>query len=118
MLPIGYLGIKDTSADLWEIAIELDEKYTRHGFGPQSIQLYPNEVQRITGRTEFKAVVEVDNLPSQKCFEKLGAKLVGLCDSVVLKTDDEKERFEKRNLDLIDAHIIELAKRRPGCRRG
>lgn len=34
-----------------------------------------NEVQRITGRAEFKAVVEVDNLPSQKCFEKLGAKL-------------------------------------------
>ena len=108
-LPLGYLGIKDTSTDLWEIAIELDEKYTRQGFGPQSIRLYLNEVQRITGRSAFKAVVEVDNLPSQKCFEKLGATLVGLCDSVVLKTDDEKERFEKRNLDLIDAHMIELA---------
>lgn len=109
--PFGYLGIKDTSADQWEIAIELDEKYTRRGFGPESIQLYLNEVQRITGRAEFKAAVEVDNLPSQKCFERLGAKLVGLCDSVVLKTDEEKKRFEDRNLNLIDAHMIGLAER-------
>ena len=72
VLPIGYLGIKDTSADLWEIAIELDEKHTRRGFGPRSIQLYLNEIQRITGKMEFRAVVEVDNIPSQKCFEKLG----------------------------------------------
>lgn len=109
--PIGYLGIKDTSTELWEIAIELDAKYTRQGLGPQSIRLYLNEIQRITGKKEFKAKVEVDNVPSQKCFEGLGAELVGLCNSVVLKTDDEKRRFEERNLDLIDAHMIELADR-------
>ena len=68
---LGYLGIKDTSADLWEIAIEMDEKHTRQGFGPQSIRLYLNEIQRITGKAEFQAVVEVDKLPSQKCFERL-----------------------------------------------
>lgn len=109
--PIGYVGIKDTSAALWEIAIELDAKYTHRGLGPQSIRLYLNEIQRVTGKGEFRAVVEVDNLPSQKCFEKLGAKLVGLCDSVVLKTDEEKKRFEDRNLNLIDAHMIGLAER-------
>lgn len=26
-VPIGYLGIKDTSADIWELAIELDKQY-------------------------------------------------------------------------------------------
>ena len=109
--PIGYLGIKDTSADLWEIAIELDAEYTRQGLGPQSIRLYLNEIQRITGKREFKAKVEVDNGPSQKCFERLGAELVGLCGSVVLKTDEEKRRFEEKNLDLIDESIIELADR-------
>jgi hypothetical protein len=92
-VPAGYLGIKDTSTDLWEIAIELDAKHTRHGLGPQSIRLYLNEIQRITGKGEFKAVVEVDNLPSQKCFERLSAKLVGLCGSVVLKTDEEKRQI-------------------------
>ncbi len=107
--PVGYLGIKDTSADLWEIAIELDGKYIHQGFGLRSIRLYLNEIYRITGKSEFRAVVEVDNLPSQKCFERLGAQLLGLCNSVVLKTDDEKEHFEERNLNLIDAHMIELA---------
>jgi RimJ/RimL family protein N-acetyltransferase len=109
--PIGYLGIKDTSADLWEIAIEIDGKYTHQGYGSRSIRLYLNEIQRITGKDAFRALVEVDNIPSQECFEKLGAQLVGLCDSVVLKTDDEKERFEERNLDLIDAHMFALAER-------
>jgi hypothetical protein len=70
-----------------------------------------NEIQRITDKDAFRALVEVDNIPSQKCFEKLDAQLVGLCDSVVLKTDDEKERFEERNLDLIDGYIIALADR-------
>lgn len=109
--PIGYLGIKDTSAELWEIAIELDGKYTHQGFGPQGIRLYLNEIQRITGKSKFMAAVEADNIPSQKCFERLGAKLVGLRSSIVLKTDEEKERFEQKNLNLITAHIIELAKR-------
>jgi RimJ/RimL family protein N-acetyltransferase len=107
--PIGYLGIKDTSADLWEVAIELDRKYTHQGYGAHSIRLFLNEMQRITGKNEFRAVIDVDNIASQKCFEKLGAQLVGLCNGPVLKLPEEKERFEERNLDLIDAHMIELA---------
>lgn len=110
-IPIGYLGLKDTSNELWELAIELDGEYTRQGFGPRSIRLYLNELWRITGKAEFKARVEVDNIPSQKCFEQLGAKLVGLCDSVALKTDEEKQHFEEGHLDLIDAHLTELANR-------
>lgn len=109
--PIGYLGIKDTRAETWEIAIELDEKHTRQGYGPQSIVLFLNEVYRITGRSEFRAVVEVDNLPSQKCFEKIGAELMGLCNGVILKTDDEKKHFEDKNLDLINDDMIRLAER-------
>jgi L-amino acid N-acyltransferase YncA len=96
---------------LWEIAIELDGKYTSQGYGPRSIQLYLNKIWRITGKNTFRALIEADNIPSQKCFEKLGAQLVGLCSSAVLLTDDEKERFEARNLDLIDAHMIGLAER-------
>lgn len=109
--PIGYLGIKDTSADMWEIAIELDGESTKYGYGPRSIRLYLNEIQRITSHSVFRALVEVDNIPSQKCFDKLGAKLVGLHDSVVLKTKAERERFEEKNLSLIDAHMIGLAER-------
>ena len=57
--------------------MELDAKYTQQGLGSQSIRLYLNEIQRLAGTGEFRAKVEVDNIPSQKCFERLGAELVG-----------------------------------------
>lgn len=109
--PAGYIGIKDTGIDAWEIAIELEEKHTRRGLGPQSIRLFLNEVHRITGHEEFRAVVETDNTPSQKCFERLGARLVGLVNSPILKLEDEKRRFEDTHLDLIDDNLIALAAR-------
>lgn len=43
-VPIGYLGIKDTSAEIWELAIELDKQYTQRGLGPRSIVLFLNEI--------------------------------------------------------------------------
>lgn len=110
-VPIGYLGIKDTSAEIWELAIELDKQYTQHGLGPRSIALFLNEVSRITGKTKYKATIEADNVPSQKCFEKIGAVLMGLCDGPLLKTPEEKCRFEENNLNLIDDTIRGIADR-------
>lgn len=109
--PIGYLGIKDTGSDIWELAIELNKQDTRHGFGPRSILLFLNTISRVTGKATFKAAVEADNIPSQKCFEKIGAELVGLCDGPLLKTPDDKERFEENNLHLIDGNIRAIADR-------
>ncbi len=108
-IPIGYIGIKDTSTDIWELAIELDKHYTQRGFGPQSIKLFLNEIRHITGKTTFAARVEADNIPSQKCFERIGAALMGLCDGPLLKTPEEKERFEVENLNLIDDSIRDIA---------
>lgn len=109
--PVGYIGVKDTRADIWEIAIELDGQFTHQGFGSRSIQLFLNEIHRTTGKSEYKALVETDNLPSQKCFEKLGARLVGLCNGPILKFEEEKRRFEERNLNLIDDNMKKLAAR-------
>ena len=33
--------------------MELDAKYTQQGLGSQSIRLYLNEIQRLTGKGEF-----------------------------------------------------------------
>lgn len=110
-VPVGYIGIKDTCTDIWELAIELDKQHTRRGLGPRSIILFLNEVHRITGRTTFKVKVEPDNIPSQKCFERLGAVLTGLCDSPLLKTPEEKEQFERKNLNLIDDNMRSVADR-------
>lgn len=109
--PIGYLGIKDTGTDIWEIAIELDRQCTHRGFGSKSLRLFLDELHKIVGKGEFKALVEVDNVPSQKCFEKLGAELIGLCNGPILKLESEKERFEDNNLNLIDDNMRELARR-------
>lgn len=109
--PIGYLGIKDTRNPVWEIAIELDGAYTHQGYGSRSIQLFLNEISRITGKTEFCAIIEVDNVPSQRCFESLGAELIGLYDGSVLLTPEDKARFEEQNLNLIDDHIRAVAAR-------
>ena len=108
--PIGYLGIKDANADVWEIAIELHWEQTHKGFGSKSIRLFLNEIHRITGHSEYKALVEPDNQPSQKCFGKIGANLVGLCNGPILFFDEEKERFENSNLHLIDDNMKELAR--------
>lgn len=110
-MPIGYIGIMDTSAAIWELAIELDKQYTQRGLGPRSIVLFLNEISRITGKTTFKAKVEADNIPSQKCFERIGAALVGLSDGPLLKTPEEKEQFEGKNLNLIDDNIRAIADR-------
>lgn len=108
---VGYIGIKDTRAELWEIAIELDGQSTQKGFGPRSIRLFLNEIHRRTGKAEYQALVEADNLPSQKCFDRLGAELKGLCNGPILKLEEEKTRFEERNLHLIDDNMKELAVR-------
>lgn len=109
--PVGYVGINDTRKDVWEIAIELDGQFTHKGFGARSIRLFLNELHRITGRTDFMALVDTDNRPSQGCFEKVGAQLTGLHHGPFLKLEDEKRRFEERNLHLIDSHMEELASR-------
>ena len=107
---VGYLGIKDTRADLWEIAIELDGKHTRYGYGPRSVKLFLNEVCRITGKTEFRATVETDNIPSQRCFDRLG-DLVGLYNGGLMRLPEDQARFEENNLNLIDDNMRALATR-------
>lgn len=109
--PVGYIAITDTRREIWEIAIEIDGQFIRRGFGLRSIRLFLNEIHRITGCSEYRALVETDNLPSQMCFEKLGARLAGLCSGPVLKSEDEKWRFEENNLNLIDDSMKKLAAR-------
>ena len=106
---VGYLGIKDTACDPWEVAIELDGKHTHCGFGSRCIPLFLNELSRITGKTEFRATVMPDNIPSQRCFEKLGAKLIGICNDGYIRLPEEQAKFEETHMDLIDDNIRGLA---------
>ena len=109
--PVGYIGLKDTSKDIWEIAIELDQDHCYQGIGTSSIRLFLSEIHRITGKEQFQSVVEVDNLPCQRCMEKLSAQLVGLCENKIFRTEEERLRFENENIERINEHIITLTKR-------
>ena len=106
---LGYIALKNTSKDLWEIAIELDQKYCRCGYGARAILLFLQKVREITGKSVFQFLVEVDNIPCQSCMRKIEAKLVGIYD-LAFDTEEEAKIFEEENLELITDHMRMLAK--------
>ena len=107
--PLGFIGIKDTRIEPWEVAIELTQKSCSCGYGPRAIHLFLSEISRITGKQEFQFIVEVDNLPCQRCMEKLNARLTGLRANRLFRTEEERRIFENKNQNHINAHIIELS---------
>lgn len=105
---LGYIALKDTSKDLWEIAIELGSSHCHQGYGARAIILFLQKVQEITGKSQFQFLVEVDNIPCQNCMEKLKARLIGI-HNFSFNTEEEAEEFEERNLELITEHMKTLA---------
>jgi len=105
---IGYIALKDTSKDLWEIAIELDQAYCHQGYGTRVIPLFLHRVREITAKNQFQFLVEVDNIPCQNCMKKVNAELVGI-HNLVFDTEGEAELFEEENLGMITAHMKALA---------
>ena len=107
--PVGYVAIKDTRKPDWELAVELDGDSCGKGYGARAILLFLNALKELTGRSEYHARVAPDNLYSQKCMKKAGFELCGISDGTVLKTDEDKRRFEERNMDRIDENMRALA---------
>ena len=106
--PVGYIAIKDTRAAVWEIAEEIEKDQCFNGIGTISTPLFVQAISKATGKKEFRATVEVDNLPCQRCLEKIKAKLVGLSAGVLLN-EAACKKFEKENADRIDSHMRNLA---------
>lgn len=106
---IGYISIKNSSSNLWEIAIELLEKQCNKGYGTRALALFLPAISKATGKTQFQALVETDNIPSQKLMEKLGARLIDIYDYTFNGDEDEAEAFEEKHLDKITDRMIELA---------
>lgn len=105
---LGYIALKNTAKDLWEIAIELGSVHCRQGYGVRAITLFLSKVKEITGKNQFQFLVEVDNIPCQNCMKKIKAKLVGV-HNLAFDTEKEAEAFEERNLELITEHMKALA---------
>lgn len=107
---IGYVGLKDTRKNLWEFCIELLPEYCNKGYGFSAVKLFLKKISQITrnDKQQFMALVEVDNIPSQKLMQKLDGRLIDIYD-LVFHDEERAEQFEKEHLDQITDHIIELA---------
>ena len=107
---MGYVGLKDTTRNLWEFSIELLPEYCKQGNGYRAIKCFLKKVSEITGdaKQQFMALVEVDNIPSQKLMLKLGGRLIDIYD-YIFHDEERAEEFEEEHLDEITDHMIELA---------
>lgn len=107
---IGYIAFKNTASNLWEIAIELHHDYCGKGFGGTAIQLFLSKAKEITGKNQYQALVEVDNIHCQKCMDKLNAELIDIF-NLMFEDDEEAKRFENENMDMITEEMVQLAQK-------
>lgn len=105
---MGYIAVKDTSKELWEIAVELDKAHCGQGCGSKAITLFLKRLNEITTKNQFQFLVEVDNIPCQSCMKKAGAELTGL-HNYAFDSEEDAEQFEATHVDLITEHMRTLA---------
>ena len=105
---IGYCGIKNTSQEPWEIAIEILPDWTNQGIGRIAIDGMLDAVKARLGINQFRVRINPGNHASQKMFEKLGAIPNGISEFLI-HDKATLEKCEEDNLHLIDADTISLA---------
>lgn len=105
---LGYIGIKDTSCDIWEFVIEFLEQNCGQGYGRQSLVLFLHTISELTNKKIYLATVEVDNLRSQALMEKLGGIIVDI-ENIAFTSEDEAAAFEENHLDEITERMKEQA---------
>lgn len=107
---VGYCGIKNTTHEQWEIAIEILEKWKCKGIGYKAISVMLDEIKNRLGISQFRVRIDAENYPSQKLFEKLGAEPNGISKFMLHKEEDIR-LCEEENMHLIDERMQELAKK-------
>lgn len=105
---IGYCGIKNTSQQPWEIAIELLPRWTKQGLGPIAISAMLDAMKARLDISLFRVRIDPGNSSSQKMFERLGAVPNGISE-YLLHDQSIIEECEENNLHLIDEDTIALA---------
>ena len=106
---VGYCGIKNTTHEQWEIAIEILNKWKHKGIGYRAISVMLDEIKNRLNVSEFRVRIDAENYPSQRLFEKLGAEPNGISE-FLLHEEADICRCEEENIHLLDERIQELAK--------
>lgn len=106
---VGYCGIKNTTHEQWEIAIEILNKWKHKGIGYRAISIMLDAIKNRLNMSEFRVRIDAENYPSQRLFEKLGAEPNGISE-FLLHEEADIRRCEEENIHLLDERIQELAK--------
>ena len=104
---IGYCGIKDIYAGVWEIVIEIMQQYEHKGYGYSALSLMLKSLSKITGVTEYKSYVEVDNYASQALMRKIGGVLDGIKE--MFFHGDDLKSLQNEYEDKLDGNIKTVA---------
>lgn len=107
---VGYCGIKNTTHERWEIAIEILEKWKYKRIGYKALSVMLDEIKKRLSVSQFRVRIDVENYPSQRLFEKLGAEPNGISE-FMLHEETDIWRCEEENIHLIDERMRELAKK-------
>lgn len=105
----GYCGIKNTTHEQWEIAIEILNKWKYKGIGYRAISIMLDEIKNRLNVSEFRVRIDAENYPSQRLFEKLGAEPNGISE-FLLHEEADIRRCEEENIHLLDERMKQLAK--------
>lgn len=103
----GYIAVKNTESETWELAMELLSDFKYKGIGKEVIELLLEGLHRDTGETLFRARVDSDNYACQALMKKVGARTNGI--SEFLLHGEELEKFQKENVHLIDDKLRQVA---------
>lgn len=106
----GECAVKDISAEIPEIEIELMKEYRYQGIGYKAILMLLGKVAKQYGKRKFYARIEPDNYASQFLFEKLKGVPAGLTKDRQI-SDERAEKFIEMHRDLLDERIQDIAKR-------
>lgn len=110
VLYCGECAVKDISADIPEIEIELMQEYQHQGIGYKAIIMLLNKLVKEYGKQEFYVKIEPDNYASQLLFEKLRGMPVGLVKDFQI-SDERAEQFTETHRYLLDERMQNIAKK-------
>lgn len=106
----GECAVKDISADIPEVEIELMKEQWHKGIGYQSLVNMLNRIAAEYKKEKFYAKIEPDNYASQLLFEKIGGIPADVERDYKI-SDGRMSRFIETHQDLLDEKIYGIAEK-------
>lgn len=110
---VGYCSVEKLSKRPLEVGINLLPEFQAHGFDPEAISVFMESIQRAAGPMDFIALIEPENVNSQKIFRRLGFKPERIA-TLFIKEPDDLRRFEDmrlQGLGEIPEGLLDLAEK-------